>query len=550
MMIQQSADKIKSFIRKYWIVLFILGTVIYFGSCIVVNFVIGKTWYNPDMCVDAMVAELMADEISLFPQDWTFSNQYFIVSAPVLGAVFNYFTENGFYAMALASSVMMVGIYLSYIWCLKPFVSHKTLFVGLFILSGGLIFGTSACDYVYGFQLFYTMSSYYASYVIGGFLTLGLFFRIYKSVHFHRVWFVIVGLLNFALGMQSLRQTLVFIMPMVIVAVYVCIIRKKKTKKIFWFSLGVLVCNVVGIIAIKILVKVLSVNTNKLINDLQLHSSIAELWEHLQEEINNLYKICGLYLWEYIKLEKVFVIVFVGTLFAILCVITAVVLILVRKDTSPLAIAVLWCFVSICLVFGVGVVLFSNRPIYYFAWYFLVGFSIGYLFSEWKKYKVLKAIFLMFILLVGLTNYYTNFYGDFFRHHDRNQFYQELTQEIADDNIRYVYLCDVWNTDASIYCYADGNIEVAACIFDDELGLLKSYPSPKHNTAYNKENLKNAYILFIGRQIDPIENSTDSKMKRFLEKLEFVREKKGNGKMERTVKIYKPKEDVFYRGND
>ena len=542
-------NKIKSFILKYWILLFLLGTTVYFVSCLTVNFVVGKTWYNPDMCMDALVSELMADEMTLFPSDWTFGNQYYIIATPVLGAFFSLFIDNGFYAMGLASSVMMCGIYVSYLWCLKPFVSRKVLIVGLFLLSGSMIFGTSACDYVYGFQLLYTMCSYYACYVIGGFLTLGLFFRIYKQIPFNKVWFAVIGLVNFALGMHSLRQTLVFDIPLVAVAFYLCLFKKEKWKQILFFSVGVLISNGLGIAFIKLLAKTLSINTHKLIEGIQFHTDIAILKEHLSGEMDNLYKITGLYFWEYIKVEKIFVIIVIGAVFTILCAVTATVIVLINRDTSPLAIAVLWCFTSLFLVFAVGIVLFGNRTIYYFIWYFLIGFSIAYLYSLLKKATVFKAIFLLVILSIGIANYYTNFYGDFIRHHDRDKFYSEMTQEFLEEDIKYVYLYGVWNIDASVYCYADNAIEVGMCLFDNEHLLLKPFPSPIHNNMFDEEHLKDAYILFSERELNQIQSESED-YEKFFSKMEFVKEKKGSGRMDRTIQIYKAKEDVFYRGNE
>ena len=370
-------NKLEHIIRKYWIILFILGTGVYFVSCVVINF-IGKPWYNIDMYSDALVAELMADEMTLFPSSWTFGNQYYVVATPVLGAVFYKFIGDSFYAMALASSVMMAVIYLSYWWCLKPFLNKKSLAVGLFVLSGGIIFGTSSCEYQYGFQIFYTMASYYACYIVGVFLTLGLSLRIYTGMPFHKIWFPIVIVMNFALGMQSLRETLILNIPLVIISLYLFILKKCHYKENIFFSVGIFLSNFSGIIVIKILVKIMNIKSYTIISKFSLRTDIQQILEHFFREIDNLFKFTGLYFVYYIKVNSVFIIIFLGALLTVLSVILSVAFILVKKDTSPLAIAVLCCFVSVISVFGVGVLFFENRIIYYFIWYILSVLSVCY----------------------------------------------------------------------------------------------------------------------------------------------------------------------------
>ncbi len=542
-MIKRLVAGIKEVVIKYWLSLFIVGTAVYFVSCLFANFVIGKTWYNPDMYADAFVAELMADGKTLFPEGWTFGNQYYIIATPVLCSFFYQFIGNSFYAMALASSMMTVGIYTSYLWCFKPFVSRKPLFVGLFVLSGAMLFGTGACGYGYGFQLLYTMCSYYSCYVLDIFVTLGVFFRIYTHRRLSKWWIAVAVLMNFALGMQSLRQTLIFVIPFLLVSFLIFL--KERQKRTLLFPISVLAGNGMGIIVIKILIKVMNVSTYKVITDLQFRTDPSQLWEKLKAELHNFYEITGLCFFDYIQWEKIFIIIFAGVLLSILSVIVAVLHILWKKNTSPLAMAISCCAISVFLVFVVGVFCFNNRPIYYFVWYILVVLSVSYFFSFGKKVRILKGFLLMCLLLTGLGNYYTNFYNDFMKHHDRNQFYHELTQEFLQKNIRYVYLGGIWNTDSSVYVYSGGNIRIGTVDFKKESMALVPLLSLKYDDNFKAENLKEAYIIFSESEINYMEIGQKEEFHQFLSTLEFVGEKKAQGKMERTVKIYKTEANVF-----
>ena len=149
-----------------------------------------------------------------------------------------------------------------------------------------------------------------------------------------------------------------------------------------------------------------------------------------------------------------------------------------------------------------------------------------------------------------MINYYTNFYPEFVKHSDRENFYRELTQEFIDDDIQYVYLCGIWNTDASIYCYANDSIKIGVVNFDSEHLLLKPFPALKSDDIFKKENLKNAYIIFTENEIGYMESGHKEEFQQFLSSLDFVREKHGEGRMVRTVKVYKAKGDIFYRGSE
>lgn len=159
----------------------ILISLIYLISILWINFN-GKVFYNFDMYSDAYVAKLMSESKTLFPQNWVFGNQCYVTATPVLAALIYNFIHNSIISMALASSIMTGIIIVSFVWCCRPFCRLRNIIFGVFCLSGAVILGGSASSYVNGFQILYTMASYYACYVIGILICLGVYLRIkYKN---------------------------------------------------------------------------------------------------------------------------------------------------------------------------------------------------------------------------------------------------------------------------------------------------------------------------------------------------------------------------------
>ena len=542
-------NKIKSFILKYWILLFLLGITAYFVSCLVINF-IGKPCYNVDMYSDAFLSELMGENMTLFPEEWTFGNQYYILATPVLAAILGKLTDSSFYAMALASCIMTIGVYLSYIWCLKPFVQKKIWITGLFVLSGGILFGTSASRSILGFQVLYTMASYYACYTIGIFFTLGIFLRIYKNVHISKRYFVIAVLLNFTLGMNSMRETLILNLPLIVSSFYLFLLRKENSRKNILFSFGMLFSNVAGVMLMKILVHAMNIRSQDVLVNIRLCTFQEFVYEHIPNEARQFGQMTGVCFWEMIKYDKVYIVIFGSVIFTFLCVGIAIVAILVKKDTSPLAMAILFCVISILLVLCVGLFFFRNRDLYYFVWYFLVTLSMCYCMQILQGQKIGKGVLLSCLLCIGMVNYYCNFYTDFVHYHDQNEFYSELTEELLADDIQYIYTYE-WDKTYPIYCYSNNHIKIGTYVNIDRNGLARPLQPLKCDYVFNKESLNKAYFVFSDSIFQTLTKEKKKEFEKFLSQLQFVKEKSYSGKNFNTVfKMYKAKEDVFYRGNE
>ena len=90
----------------------LLGTFVYFISILWINFH-AKQWYSFDIYSDAFLARIMVEQRTLFPDNWVFGNQYYVIATPVLAAIFYALFHDTVLAMSLASSVMTIFILLS-----------------------------------------------------------------------------------------------------------------------------------------------------------------------------------------------------------------------------------------------------------------------------------------------------------------------------------------------------------------------------------------------------------------------------------------------------
>ena len=165
--------------RKY--LPFVIGTLIWGITVLWINFH-GAQWYNFDMFADACVAKRMAEQHTFFPKDWLFGNQYYIIATPAVTALFYGILRNSVQSMACASSLMFLLILLCFLWSFRPVLSKPALWTGLFCMAGSTILGDSISSSTYGFQILYTMASYYACYLLVILLHLGIWIRMGKRM--------------------------------------------------------------------------------------------------------------------------------------------------------------------------------------------------------------------------------------------------------------------------------------------------------------------------------------------------------------------------------
>ena len=208
--------KKKNYSEKVISIICLAILTVYFIAIIHINFSKNPFYYNTDMYSDMIFAAEAWEHKSLFPEGWVFGNQLYIISTPALAAIIYGLLGDLCISMGLASTVLGLGIVLSFDWMLKAFTEklHERLicitsFMTIVLLSGDLFLSAN------GFQLFFTMCSYYACYLITAFLVFGCFLREIAGYPVNKIIFFISLIFSFACGIQSARQTLVMTLPLV-----------------------------------------------------------------------------------------------------------------------------------------------------------------------------------------------------------------------------------------------------------------------------------------------------------------------------------------------
>lgn len=597
-------NKIKKILYKIIYSGFILGIFLYLGSIIWIN-LCGQEYLNYDMYSDAMFAKYMSESGSFFPDSWVFGNQYYIVATPVVGALINFFLKDAYLSLGLASCVMTLLTVGSYIWCVKPFVSNKSMIVGLFCLIGGTILGENAAIDENGLQVFFTMASYYSCYIIGILFTLGIWLRLYTKKDVHLFYIVIAVLLNLSFGMQSLRELLVLNIPLCMLIIYnfflkgklsiskiskknlivffilvieillnlsldtislkhrlilsiplfmlaiVLYINKKNiTKNDFiskenLFTVTMLIANLLGTFLIRLFIKIFKIKSHSILEDISY--DLCENIKYSFKEFLN-----------YIHLAQfntsiVGIFLFISAIFILLIVLYSVFSILKSRSKDPVAFFIIFCLLSLFATFLSGIFVIRLRPIYFFVWNLLVTFSFVYIsekffeISSERKYIYHKfyIISISILLFVGFGNYYLNFKSNFENYNAKREFYREVTNKLKNDKIKYIYSdCNVFEMGGIPAC-SNGDIIWGIFNFETESNNLLSHVGYLcSNDWYNSENSKDSYIMFSDKSLDYLNNSaSDEYRNQLLSNLTLKYKAEYN--LGETVTTY-----YFYKGSD
>jgi len=246
-------------IEKIFSVVFLGILCVYFLSIIYINFSGTPSFFCTDMYSDMLYAMEVWKHKTLFPPDWVFGNQLYIVATPVLAALVYGIAGNALIAMAISTTVYGILVLTAFFWMIKPVVEEREArwFGGLLMMTIMLYFGGTA-EQTNGWQLFFTMCSYYACYAVTAFWAFGCYLRAEKA---HGIGFYcILGMtciLSFGTGMQSLRQTAVMTLPLLGVTFFQIVFQVVHKKKWVTRSLGVAmlfsVCNLLGVICTRFL---------------------------------------------------------------------------------------------------------------------------------------------------------------------------------------------------------------------------------------------------------------------------------------------------------
>ncbi len=424
--------------EKFFFSIFLFFTLLIATGIILINYN-AQCLYNIDMYSDILAAKEMWTEKTIFPDTWVFGNQFYIAATPVVSALMYGILGDSFLAMATASSLMMVLVLLSFVYCLKEAVDKKYLTLGLFCIIGGTILCAGAGTDVRAWQILYTMASYYSFYFIGVLLNLGVWLRLKKYGKVTPMIFVAL-ILNFALGMNSLRHTLNGCLPLIALDFMLVLNELIKTKKLktafvanvknIVFDIAVIVTNIAGVIAVKFF----DIKSDPIIEEAKLTYLPSELFRNIIDTAKDVAAIMGFSLYK--EGAKGIPLLIIATAFAAVGA-ACVIMIVKNKEETPLTYLIAFCAICLTAVAVTGVFILRTRHIYFYMWYLMLACCILY-FAQKLKGKH-KAIFLTAILIFGIVNGSYAFHADLNKIRERREDTEYMTEDLYDSGVEYIF---------------------------------------------------------------------------------------------------------------
>ena len=502
---------------------FSIFSLIYFLSIVWVNFH-SNQWFGMDMLTYSYEGRLMSEGHTFFPEGWIFGNQYHIVSSPNLSSLFYPLFGDSTKSMAFASTLNTLFIVLSFVWCIGRSIGPIGLSAGVLCLIGGTIFGTDAAKYISGYQVLYTMSSYYSCYLIGILLSLGCWLRLRRGEKAPWLMLAAVFALNFALGMQSLREMLVLNIPLLALEVILDIFCSKsgtgfKTRilgnRSLRFAFLILLIEVAG----HLFMKSLHVATTPIIGELDLDLSPSSLVANFWGSTKNILRVSGLAIamdgLRYLPLS-------ICALLVAVCVVWSLVQIVILKEESPLALAIMYSFLSVLCVYGVGIFFMRTRDIYYFVYWLLAALSVAYFFEHVGKKAIVP--FSAVLAIVCAVNYGYNFFPDFSSYRKHHEQLEQFTSSLIDRGVEVVYVGGCYPLFA-----ASSADKIVSQAFWIDLNVPDGYPftvfpSDKHVDVFDDEHYAKSVICMGNTYLDYLETAPEEYRKILDEKLVFFDE--------------------------
>lgn len=386
-------------LKKIFCAIFLGILCVYFLGIVYINFSGTPSFYCTDMYVDMLYAVEAWESKSLFPPNWVFGNQLYVVATPVLASLVYGIVGDPLKAMAIASTVYGFLVLVTFIWMLKPAIEDREArwFGAILFLTAMLYFG-DATQWVNGWQLLFTMCSYYACYAVTAFLAFGCYLRGEKP----RGWrfYGVLGvtcLLCFGTGMQSLRQTAVMTLPLLGVAFLQTVFHLARKEKWATPSLGIgvvlSVCNLLGVLCAKFL----RVNQHMIIGEVRL-SFLPNGADSIFQCVRNILSLFERPSWREYAAFLLLIACF------LVCGVYLVRGLIKGKDESPWETGVLLGLLTFAVFAILAAELLTTmtvRNIYYFMIYPLLAFGLakGYVYGK-RHLRTGMVLILAVVLLI------------------------------------------------------------------------------------------------------------------------------------------------------
>lgn len=413
----------------------------FLGLVFFVNLSCNPEYYDGDIYNDINYAKEAWKAKSIFPKDWIFGNQTYVVATPVLAALFYGIIGNGFTAMAIASCIMTVLIVLTYDWMTRTLFSYNERMAGFLFLIGVLLLKAHVATSQQGIQAFFTMASYYACYLINAFIVYGCYIRLRKGEFSgkHIAMSVIGIALSFGTGMQSLRQTAVMALPLVACEILMIIIYSIRDKKFAissstLFSAIVFVSNIAGLIAMKFI----EINQNSIYGTTAFVKSLKEFLEKGFFNVEYVVLTFGL---DSLELRARLVVSTVFLLIILIGFILCVKDFFKNKCIDQGRFALVMLLTLGCVsVFAAGVLTdVVNRALYYFMIYPLLAVCVSYIIVEYPGKR--KAFFsIIAVFAAGMIAFRTvGAVGEIKNGKDENSTAHQIANYMLDNGYDTIY---------------------------------------------------------------------------------------------------------------
>ena len=472
--------------------------IIFFAVFCIINFWGFERFCDSDMYQDIYVSKLIWNSKSIFPPNWTFSNQYFVLAAPNIAAVIYGITGSMNLSMELATTIYTLLILAAFAYMIKAVSSNKTVILVSIICFMAAVTGYDIVNTHQG-QLYFLMVSYYASYIFTVFLVYGVYLRYLFANLSNReansesglklnkpsmLAYILAVVFTIATGMQSLRQTAIMILPLACVEgirFFYKVFSKSYTKKdwaVTWKMATLAIINIIAYLMVAVVIKpshcVLYGGTGI--------RSISTWGQGFVKSAGNLAKITGIQsLWgaknykQNIVLGLISVIVICVVIYTV---VSAIVTVIKSAKIQPIHVLIILFFLGILSIGAMGTLMdIKIRDIYFFMWYPLVATSLTYLLigkTTTKTNAVIqnqsdeainknnasnaanRYVELAIVILMSIA-FIISYGSSALNALNTTKTEDQLTCQFLEENhIHYLY--GHWNTVPEIAVYSDGSI--------------------------------------------------------------------------------------------
>jgi len=476
-------------------ILTLLAIMCYFAAFGIINIVGFEKFCTTDMYEDTLIARLMWEQKTLFPKNYLFGNQFYVIATPVLAALFYGITGSMNLAMGLATTVMGLLILIVLNWMLKPFVKQAHIRYAALLLMLAASFGPQTITREDG-QLFFVMCSFYACYLISFFFLLGDYARARESEALRPAAFAVALFLSFCTGMQSLRQTCVSMLPILCFEFLSAFLRLIKREKL-WprgkrmpliRACAYLGANILGVVFIKLL----GVQRNEIYYGSSIFNG-ASLSQKLKDVHNALVTVSG-YDFTRSGAEPFFIVLFL--FYTLLIVFAAFILIRGKRHDGP-AVFYWTCLIAVLAVIAASFVTSVKlREIYIFPYYTLPALSVVIVGPRLKPR--LRSILCTLVVLLSTMNIYYSYHQQILSSLQESDSSRKQICDFAVENGYELVYGSHSYTAPVIAAYSDGKL-IAGC-WSDEI-IFKVSPHINIKDIYYLSDYDRAIFVFLEHEV-------------------------------------------------